>query len=91
MKVERAKEKYDQLKEDQGDAHNEDYSRKSLTPYNQRNSIDNSIASTPKTFSRPKPPKKPLLNTDDDFKEDAPDKDLYTMKQKALGELITQV
>jgi hypothetical protein len=67
----------------------QDYNRKSLAPYNQRNSIDNSIASTPVGFNRPKI-KKPLHNNDDDFKEERPDKDLYTMSQKALGELITQ-
>lgn len=66
----------------------QDYGRKSLTPYNQRNSIDNSIASTPVAFNRPKN-KKALHNNDDDFKEERPDKDLYTMNQKALGELIT--
>ena len=56
----------------------QDYGRKSLAPYNQRNSIDNSIASTPVGFNRPKI-KKPLHNNDDDFKEERPDKDLHTM------------
>jgi len=43
-----------------------------------RNSIDNSIASTPISHNRPRI-KKPLLNNDDDFKEERPDKDLYTI------------
>lgn len=89
-KVARLREKGDKLKDELGEHSVAEFgpSKSSFTPYNERNSIDNSIASSPRTMMAAKKGKASKY-TDDDFKEDRPDKDLYTMNLKQLTELIT--
>jgi len=72
IKVDRLRERCSQLKEEQGDENTTTYDkRKSLAPYNLANSIDNSIASSPRDFGGKRAlqgKKQPLKYSDDDFK-----------------------